>query len=93
MAAWIGGELRAPERVGQNDNWLAQIIGLEHATTRGRDTKKRQESWRDVGHVHPLGRTEFRERQVCAIGRFHRRQRSRTLAPGLERGIPHRAGR
>jgi hypothetical protein len=79
--------------VGQNDKRLTQIIGLEHAAMRRRDAKKRQESWRDVGHVDPLGRTEFRERQMCAIGRFQSRQRSRTLPPGFERGIPHRAGR
>lgn len=38
-------ELRAPERVGQNDNRLAQIAGLERAAVHGRNTKKRQESW------------------------------------------------
>jgi len=85
----IGGELRAPERVRQNDNGLAQVIGVERAAIRGRDAKKRQQSGRDVGHVHPLGRAELGERQVCAIGRFDRCQRSCSLAPGLEGAVRH----
>jgi hypothetical protein len=89
----IGGELRAPECVRQNDNRLAQIIGLEHAAERGRNTTKRQESWRDAGDVHPVGCTELRERQVCPVSPLHRRQGSRTLAPGFRRGIPYRAAR
>jgi hypothetical protein len=52
-----------------------------------------QESWRDVCRAHAFGRTHFGEREICPIVRLDRRQRSRPLAPGLEGGIPHRAGR
>ena len=90
---WIRAELRPPERVADNGEWLAHVIDLKRTTTGRRDAKQRQQSRRDIGRAHPFGCTEPRERHVCRVVPFDRRPRSSTLAPALERLIPYRAGR
>ena len=89
--AWVRCELSAPEGVAHNGEGPPNIVAIKRATTRGRDAKERQKSGRYVVRAHPLGRAEPCQRQVCPIKRFDRRQRSRTIAPGLEGCEAHRS--
>ena len=87
--ARIGGQLSAPERVAEDGDWPPEIAGLERAATRRYDAEERQKSRCHLEGAHSFSRPEPGHCQVCSLDRFELRQRSSTLAPGLESGIGH----